>query len=277
MKQTKVLSGKTTLKSFVLAATIICGTGLLTGCEEKSEPGIPDGGQVPSTDSWASLVNETEQSASVNENTLTYGSHTYTVLGQIDTESSSTGYIGTATASVQFSNIPSGYKEFEAVYKGLLGKSLQGTAAMIPMAIEIYARNASTGERCFKLLCNSESTVNGILRILKQRFNWSPYSGPNDSYVQRYMAAALLKGATPENAYTPSQPYTVEMAASANKPQKVTGGTDTFLYIFSKAWDGEQRQVEIFLPNGSELYQVYNCPSVYTHCKDIIGTWGGLK
>lgn len=232
-------------------------------------------------DKWASLVNETHYEPVIEGNTISYGSHFYTVNGEI-TDEVVAGRRDTPTAWVTFTNIPSGYAEFKDIYNGLLGKSIQGTAAMIPMAIEIYARDAATGEECFKLLCNSQSTVDGILRILKDRFTPREESGADDSYVQRYMAAALLKDATPQNAYTPSEPYTVEMCASANKPQKVTGGTNTFVYILCKGWDTDiyeyaQRQVEIFQANGSNLYKVYNCPSTYTHCQDIIGDWIGLK
>ncbi|MBQ9230978.1 MAG: hypothetical protein IJ190_07320 [Prevotella sp.] len=48
--------------------------------------------------------------------------------------------------SVVFTNVPSDYEEFEAVYRKFLGKSAQGTAAMIPMVMEIYARNARISE-----------------------------------------------------------------------------------------------------------------------------------
>ena len=99
----------------------------------------------------------------------------------------------------------------------------------------------------------------------------------NDPYLQRYMAAALLKGAMASNAYTPEEPYTVEMCASVNMPQNSSYGQVNYVYILAKGWDTEQRQVEILQPNGSDLYKVFNCPSCYTQCKNIVGTWGGLK
>ena len=240
-------------------------------------------------DKWANLVNETKHDLQVNGNKATYGSHTYEVTGSIpDAGEDVNGdgiadvdeYLGKVTATVSFSNIPSGYNEFEAVYNGLLGKSIQGTAAMIPMAIEIYARNAATGEKCFNLLCNSSATVSGIIRTLKTKIVASQYSPENDLYIQRFLAAALLKGATPDNAYSPSTPYTVEMGPSVNKPQEISisgNGTDYFLYIFGKGWDTEQRGVEIFLEKGASLYKVFNCPSTYTQCKNIVGTWQGLR
>ena len=227
--------------------------------------------------------------AQVNGDQMKYGDHTYTVDGKIkrDAVGAVSSAIGSAfglgnkvkvnrpTATVTFTNVPSSYEEFEAVYTQFLGKSIHGTAAMIPMAIEMYARDAEVGRQCFELICNSQATVSGIIRILKEKLPAN--ADYSDSYSQRYMAAALLKGAKDKNAYTPDYPYTVEMCRSVNDPQEVTGGVDTFIYILAKGWDTEQRQVEIFKGYDDDLYKVYNCPSCYTQCKNIRGTWPGLK
>ena len=253
-------------------------TGCLNGVDLNSlgidTSNLEKSGQ--SKDQWHSLVNETKTNAQVNGNTLTYATHTYTVNGEIDFNSSDHK---TPTASVTFTNIPSGYAEFEAVYNGLLGKSIQGTAAMIPMAIEMYARDEATGKKCFDLLCNSSSTVDGIVRILKTKLVPSQYGPDNDPYIQRYMAAALLKGADCTNNYAPDQPYTVEMCSSPNgiKDAQMSGGTVYYTYILAKGWDTEQRGVEVFMPYNGTTYKVFNCPSTYTQCKNIRGTWDGLK
>lgn len=212
-----------------------------------------------------------EPKVAVDGNTITYGDHSYTVSGEF------TNSYKVPTAFVTFTNFPADYEEFEAVYNGLLGKSIQGTAAMIPMAIELYARDAAVGERCLNLLCNSSSTVSNITRILKTKLVPSEHAPANDPYIQRYMAAALLKGAKADNAYSPDMPYTVEMAASPNGVHNVTGGTDTFIYIIAHGWDTFQRGVEIFKADGSDMYKVYNCPSCYTQCKNIKGEWAGLQ
>ena len=240
----------------------------------------PDPTPGPSTsgDSWAYLLNETQHDAVVNGNTLTYGDHTYTVSGEITYDQT---YYDTPTAFVTFTNIPSGVTEFKAVYDNLLGLSPQGAAAMVPMAIEIYARDANVGEQCFNVLCNSSSTVAGIVRILKSKFNYTQYSPENDPYVQRYLPAALLKGATYTNGYKPEEPYTVKMSGNPNGIQDapLTGGTVYYSYILTDGgWDSFQRGVEIFQPYGSNKYQVFNCPSTYTQCRNIQnGPWGGLK
>ena len=241
---------------------------------------LNDGGEEEGTeyvDKWAGLVNETVYDAVVDGNTLTYGTHKYTVSGEInyDTED-----FKTPTAFVTFTNVPSGYAEFEAVYKGLLGKSLQGTAAMVPMAMEIYARHADTGERCFELLCDSNATVSGIIRILKTKIVPSEFSPEDDSYIQRFLPAASLKGAVYTNAYTPAYPYTVQTCASPNKFQEKKMspyGTVYYTYIIADGWDTTQRAVDLFLPLNETLYKVNGCASCYTQCKDIQGTWGGLK
>jgi hypothetical protein len=238
----------------------------------------PNPGGSTSGDSWANLINETPHEAIVNGNTLTYGDHTYTVSGEITYDQT---YYDTPTAFVTFTNIPSGVTEFKAVYDNLLGLSPQGAAAMVPMAIEIYARDANVGEQCFNVLCNSSSTVAGIVRILKTKFNYSQYSPENDPYVQRYLPAALLKGASYTNGYKPEEPYTVKMSGNPNGIQDapLTGGTVHYTYILTDGgWDSFQRGVEIFQPYGSNKYQVFNCPSTYTQCRNIQnGPWAGLK
>ena len=214
--------------------------------------------------------------AVVEGNTLTYGEHTYTVNGEIDFKATDHKK---PSANVTFSNIPADYAEFEAVYNNLLGKSSAGTAAMIPMAFELYARDKAVGERCLNLLCNGSTTVDGIVRILKTKFDASQYGPENDQYLQRYMAAALLKGADSKNAYTPEEPYTVEMCSSPNgvKEAPLSGGTVYYLYILANGWDTFQRSVEVIQPSGSEYFKVFNCPATYSQCKNIIGTWPGLK
>ena len=238
----------------------------------------PNPGGSTSGDSWANLINETPHEAIVNGNTLTYGDHTYTVSGEITYDQT---HYDTPTAFVTFTNIPSGVTEFKAVYDNLLGLSPQGAAAMVPMAIEIYARDANVGEQCFNVLCNSSSTVAGIVRILKTKFNYSQYSPENDPYVQRYLPAALLKGASYTNGYKPEEPYTVKMSGNPNGIQDapLTGGTVHYTYILTDGgWDSFQRGVEIFQPYGSNKYQVFNCPSTYTQCRNIQnGPWAGLK
>jgi len=257
----------------ILAASCLC----LAGCDLLN--GLIDSDVY--VDQWANLVNEKKYDAVVNGNTLTYGDHTYTVSGTIDYDFTSSDFRWEPTAQVIFSNIPSGYTEFEAVYNGLLGKSIAGTVGMIPMALEIYARNANTGQRCLTLLCKDSATVDGIIRIFKSKIVPSSASGVEDNYIQRYLPAALLKGAVYDNQYRPVEPYTVEIGPSNNKPQEVKMapyGTVYYTYIYSDGWESRNRGAEAFLPKEETHYKIQNCSSCYVQCRTIFkGPWEGLK
>lgn len=203
--------------------------------------------------------------------TWTYGDHTYTMVGNLTAKE----YKRTAKGTVTFTNIPSDYEEFESIYTNFLGKTPHGTAAMMTMAMEIYARDRAVGRKCIELI-NYPSNVNSVIPRLNDKFG----ATPGDSYGQRYLPAAVLKGATPENGYQPQTPYTMEMKASVNKHQElqiVGSGRVVYLYVMGKGWDTEQRSVEIIRQPGNKLYQVFNCPALYTQCKQIRGTWNGLE
>ena len=211
------------------------------------------------------------QQAFAQNGTWKRGNHNYTQQGTLTADK----YNRAATGTVTFTNVPTDYKEFEALYKEFLGKTPHGTAALMVMAMEMYGRNPQEGERCIRLI-NYPTNVNSVLPRLKDKLQ----AKAGDSYGQRYLPAAVLKGATPQNGYTPSTPYTVEMKASVNKHQElqISGqGTVMYLYVMGKGWDTEQRSVEIIREPDSQLYKVFNCPALYTGCKQIRGTWGGLK
>ena len=209
------------------------------------------------------------------QTTWNYGDHTYTMKGNLTAEK----YNSSATGVVTFPNVPSDFEEFEKLYTEFLGKTPHGTAAMMTMAMEIYGRDREEGMKCMQLL-NWPSNVNSVVSQLKEKYGTSQYAPANDSYHQRYLPAAVLKGAKPENGYTPSEPYTIEMKASVNKHQDMQfmgSGRVMYIYVMGDGWDTHQRSVEIIKQPDSELHQVFNCPSLYTQCKQIRGEWKGLK
>lgn len=209
------------------------------------------------------------------QKTWTYGDHTYTQQGTLTAKQ----YDRKAKGVVTFTNVPSDYEEFETLYTQFFGKTPHGTAAMMVMAMEIYGRDRQVGRKCIELI-NYPSNVNSVISILNDKYGSSQYAPANDSYHQRYLPAAVLKGATPQNGYRPQEPYTVEMKASVNKHQDMTfGGTGRvmYIYIMGDGWDTHQRSVEIIKQPDSELHQVFNCPSLYTQCKQIRGEWQGLR
>lgn len=221
-------------------------------------------------------VDETSRDWKIEGSTMTWGEHSYTLAGVVtEPEFDKDGVMisaapKTAEAVVTFTHNPEGYNEFSTVYREFLGKSKEGAAAMLPMAMELYGRNRLTGERCLQLLCGSLGAQD-VIRELGSKMYRSTYSPTTDLYVQRYLPAALLKGAVPENAYTPIEPYTVELWRSNNRPQ----GDYCYLSIYGAGWDTSLRGVEL-KQNGSH-YIVNNCPACYSQCKTIKGEWSGIK
>ena len=214
---------------------------------------------------------KTARKGKAEETTWTYGEHTYTMKGNLTADK----YKKDGFGEVTFTNIPSDYDEFEALYTEFLGNTPHGVAAMMPMAMEMYARDREVGKKCIELICY-KSNVSSVIPRLKDKFG----AAPDDSYGQRYLPAAVLKGATAQNAYTPQRPYTVEMEASVNKHQElqiVGSGTVMYIYIIGGGWDTHQRSVELIREPGHLQYQVFNCPSLYTGCRQIQGEWQGLE
>ncbi|WP_455095144.1 DUF6935 domain-containing protein, partial [Prevotella koreensis] len=179
---------------------------------------------------------------------------------------------------VSFTNIPSGYTEFKDVYEKFLGLTAEGCIAMLPMAMEIYGRNHETGKKCIELLC-TPTCASSSLNIIKTKIKLDP----KDSYAQRYLPAASLEGATYSNAYKPNEPYTVQITANpnnANEDSEFAGGKVLYaLVITSGGWDSYKRMVSVIRMYDSESgpYKIFNFPDLYVQCRNIRGTWAGLK
>jgi len=211
------------------------------------------------------------QRSKAEVHTWTYGDHTYTMKGTLTADK----YNKDAFGVVTFTNIPSDYTEFEALYNEFFGRTPYGTVAMMTMAMEMYARDRKMGRKCIELV-NYKSNVSSVIRRLNDKFG----AQPGDSYGQRYLPAAVLEGATPNNAYCPNRPYTINMEASVNKHQELQisgSGTVMYVYVIGGGWDSVKRSVELIRETDQEYYQIFNCPTLYISCKQIRGTWGGLE
>lgn len=251
---------------------------VLTGCQQKAPTGSFSTVNVPAetAESGAEEGGAEEVNIQLTDTSMTYGSHRYTMQGNLTAQV----YNREAWGRVTFTHVPAGYDEFETVYTRLLGKTPHGAAAMMPMAMEMYARDSDVGERCIRLL-NTDTNVNPVVSQLSRKFSPSDAAPANDSYIQRYLPAAVLQGATPENGYSPDRPYTVVAEASVNPHGELSyggRGRVVYLYIVGGGWDTKKRQVEVVLaPGDNALYKVFNCPSLYTQCKPIAGDWPGLQ
>ena len=254
------------------------GTAAFTSCNDDKD-NSEEGTDAPK-DKWANFVNEKVKENGFDAGFFIYGwsdpnGHSYQEWGNIDLNATT---FNKATGGVYFTNIPSGFNEFKTVYEKYLGKSLQGTAAMIPMAFEIYARDRATGLKCLNLLCDREQTVTPTVRRLNDLFDAKVSDGA------RYLPATMLEGAKYDNAYTPTlvsdMYYNVQTCRAANAPQDTDNpsyGKVYYVYIFMDGYEGGKKQVEIFKANNSDYYKVQNCANVYARPKKIDGEWQGLK
>ena len=214
---------------------------------------------------------------SVDGNAMTYGSHTYTMQGDFDRD-----YVEGGKAKVTFTNVPSDYEEFQTVYREFLGKTSYGVSAMLPMAFEMWGRNHEVGEQCLQLISHG-TCYNEIMRQLPAHMERSEFSPSDDPYVQRCLPAAVLQGASKENGYNPTEPYTVNMAIGL----KDNWGEESeilqsYVYklniISGNAWATQQRGVTVQLPwRGEQLYKVNGCPALYVNIYPPRQDWNGLK
>lgn len=187
------------------------------------------------------------------------GNATVRISGTIDHNR----WEGDKTTSVTFTAFPTTLVEWKAMQQQLGGEP-QGAVALQVMAFELYRNNRTDGEAALKLnntSTNYNSTVSRLHEIM----------GKDQYYARPYIAWALLKGATPENGYQVSAPFTVEMKVDPNKryqESQLLKGTVIYLLVDSKGWDTNWRGVEVVKPQGTDYYVVSNCPAMYTQCKE---------
>ena len=220
----------------------------------------------PSSSSWH-----------VDGNTMTYGSHTYTMSGNISQE-----YQAGATAQVTFTHVPADVQEFTTVYEQLLGKSSYGVCALMPMAFELWGRNHSMGEQCLRMVC-TETCYSEVMRELPRHMEASSHSAASDPYVQRCLPAAMLAGATKENGYNPIQPYTVNIKIGrgdtwGQESELMQGNVYGLDIVTENAWNTPLRPVSVMLPwRGQQLYKVSTCASLYFNIYTPRQDWNGLQ
>ena len=277
MKHLKMM--KKTNNLYRLSAALLMA-GVLTACSDNgsTRQRMPEGfasvaGGSTSGDDAAAVSADWN----VEGNTMTYGSHRYTMDGTMETD-----YQAGATGRVTFTNVPADLEEFTTVYEQFLGKKPYGVAAMLPMAFEMWGRNHDVGERCISLItgytCQRE-----IMRQLPSHMEPVEHSPEGDPYVQRCLPAATLEGATKENGYNPTEPYAVNMtiglAATWGEESEMLEANVYQLYIISgNAWNTTKRTVSVMLPwRGPQLYKVNSCSALYVNIYVPRQDWKGLK
>lgn len=216
-----------------------------------------------------------QQSAAISEN-ATAESSTETTAGDvqatIDGAISHDTWTDGQTSTVTFARFPATLAEWQQAQR-VLGSEPQGAVALQVMAFELFRRDPAAGRQALEQN-NTSTNFNSTVERLQQLMD------TKDTYYARpYIAAALLKGATPDNGYQPEVPYRVEMRvnpATKYQESQMLHGTVISLQVNSQGWDINWRGVEVVKPEGQTYYVVSNCPALYTQCKQVKGSWAGL-
>ncbi|MCI6154391.1 MAG: Ig-like domain-containing protein [Bacteroidales bacterium] len=200
-----------------------------------------------------------------------------TMTGKIDHQVFTPGQGG----KVSFDRFPVSVAEFIQV-REQIGTEPQGAVALEVMAMEMYRRNRNIGLECLKL-CNTSTNVNSCVGRLKELF------GKDVNYARPYQMAAFLEGATPENGYNPTEPYTVSIQVRENRPYQDSGIFQTKVLAFwiecGGSKPGSKRGIEVLKtkkPNETskgKYFIVFNCPDLYFQVEPISfdATFNGLK
>ena len=125
----------------VAAMAIFTASCKNAGANSPQKSVNADAGAIEQTAEESAAPAEAVAEVTVNGNTITYGDHSYTVSGEFNNS------YKVPTAFVTFTNFPADYTEFEAIYNGLLGKSIQGTAVPSQQSCVAYHGGFAGRER----------------------------------------------------------------------------------------------------------------------------------
>ncbi|PDP71830.1 DUF6935 domain-containing protein [Tannerella forsythia] len=173
--------------------------------------------------------------------------------------------------SVTFNRFPATVQEFKEV-REKIGKEPHGAVALQIMAYEMFRRNQKIGMECINL--NSTNTNSGekssAVRQLRLLFN-------NDNSSRPYQMAAYLKGATFENGYSPTKPYTVEVIVDKGRGYGYSNDYQAPIVKLLVLTKGKERPDPVALvktkdPKESsegKYFIVSECSSIYVRVREI--------
>jgi len=156
---------------------------------------------------------------------------------------------GERTTSAEFTVLPKTLAELTASpYNDL--RTPISTAALFVVALNAYSQNRDESIAMINYLRGPDPLNSDDIRFLDERMALSNREG--------CLARSYLKGATPQNGYTPSQPYTVEITDNpysyydqdhATVSVRCGGSGDPRSIAMRKAADGLWYLGELSLPD----------------------------
>ena len=230
---------------------------------------VGNAGDICSDDTAGDTRSEIATDGNRTEDTRTL---TFRVEGKLDMEAPAANQSETVT----WTNFPANVAELRDAQRQI-GNTLGGAVALQLMAFEIYRHDRSEGEEAVRLV-NYKSNVQSVLSVISQRYSKSEYSPEEDLYVQPYIVASFLKGATTANRYTPDEPYSITVYWDASRQVEeaspyVGGGHLCRVHVVNTNYSTPKRSVQVIKTAPEAYFLIQNSPSLYTQCPPINGTW----
>lgn len=244
-----------------ILAALLLAVAAMSGCTPQGDGGRPTAAVSETTTGTNEAATTPAEAAA--------GDVQPSITGTIDHSTWTEGQ----TSTVTFARFPATLAEWQQAQR-VLGAEPQGTVALQVMAFELFRRNPADGRRALELNntgTNYRSTLERVQQLMDTK---------DTNYARPYIAAALLKGATPDNGYHAATPYQVEVRvnpAVKYQDSQMLQGSVIYLQVDAQGWDTNWRGVEVVKPEGQPYYVVSNCPALYTQCKAVKGTWAELE
>ena len=187
------------------------------------------------------------------------------VNGDISVENFETGTVGTVT----FSRFPVTVNEWKKVQEQI-GETMMGAVALQIMAGELYRRKTNAGTECMKLN-NPSGEATRYTGLIKDVLRIRPYQ-----------FAAYLSGASWDNGYNPTKPYTIEFHVTHTSSKSYSNTYQADLYKFFIKSNGHETNeglqpvvvVKTAKPGvpgeGGKYYIVEESSTIYVQCKEKI-------
>ena len=164
---------------------------------------------------------------------------------------------------IEFSRLPHSYLRFSEVQQAI-GETPEGAAALFILALHVYREYESEGEKCLADACHMSlkawDVTNNRPVLLKYHMDGVI------SAVAKYsrLEYAYMNGATPENNYTPDEPYGITVNYDANNSNLESGTVR--LYVHTKGADSN-RPMTIKREEADGFWRITEFSSLFTGLK----------
>lgn len=165
--------------------------------------------------------------------------------------------------TIVFDRFPGSLSEWERM-RAQVKDAPEGILAMQLLAYELYRSNTTDGQRAVEKNSTSSAYRESMERLPEI---FGKRNGGDNQYARPYIVWSYLDGSTPDNGYTPTSPYTLQVRERMNSKQwsELAGGYVYILEVYSNGYDTPWRAVQVILKDGQ--WYIYGCPALYTQCK----------